>query len=61
MPPNPPSKAHGFDMQISNSEKKFLHPPPLPNPGYAPEPTANLMSGWPIIHANIGAYKGRQK
>ena len=36
MPPNPPSKAHGFamrsmslrDMQIPKSEKKFLAPPP---------------------------------
>ena len=36
MPPNPPSKAHGFAMrsmtlrymQISKSEKKFLVPPP---------------------------------
>ena len=36
MPPNPPSKAHGFamrsmslcDMQISKSEKKILAPPP---------------------------------
>ena len=35
MPPNPPSKAHGFamrimslrDMQISKSEKKILGPP----------------------------------
>ena len=50
--PNPSSKAHGFamrsmslnrDMQISKPEKKFL-PPPLPNPGDAPE----LCS----IHAN---------
>ena len=44
MPPNPPSKAHGFamhsmslcDMQISKSEKTILAPP-LKNPGYAPE------------------------
>ena len=44
MPPNPPSKAHGFamrsmllrDMQISKSQKKILAPPPLPNPGDAP-------------------------
>ena len=36
MPPNPPSKAHGFamrsmslrDMQIPKSEKKILAPPP---------------------------------
>ena len=36
MPPNPPSKAHGFamrsmslrDMQISKSQKKILGPPP---------------------------------
>ena len=36
MPPNPPSKAHGFampsmslrDMQISKSEKKYSWPPP---------------------------------
>ena len=36
MPPNPPSKAHGFamrsmslrDMQISNSQKKNSWPPP---------------------------------
>ena len=43
MPPNPPTKAHGFamrsmslcDMQISKSEKKILGPP-LPNPGDAP-------------------------
>ena len=36
MPPNPPSKAHGFamrsmslrDMQISKSEKKICLPPP---------------------------------
>ena len=46
MPPNPPSKAHGFamrsmslrDMQIPNSEKKILGPP-LPNPGDAPART----------------------
>ena len=39
MPPNPPSKAHGFArrMQISKSEKKNSGPPPpLPNPGDAP-------------------------
>ena len=43
MPPNPPSKAHGFamrsmslrDMQISKSGKKNAWPP-LPNPGDAP-------------------------
>ena len=37
MPPNPPSKAHGFamrsmslrDMQIPKSEKKILGPPPV--------------------------------
>ena len=28
MPPNPPSNAHGFDMQIPKSEKKNLGPPP---------------------------------
>ena len=45
MPPNPPSKAHGFamrsmslrDMQIPKSEKKNSWPPPLPNPGNAPD------------------------
>ena len=45
MPPNPPSKAHGFamrsmslrDMQISKSEKKNSWPTPLLNPGDAPE------------------------
>ena len=45
MPPNPPSKAHGFamrsmlhrDMQIFKSEKKNSWPPPLPNPGGAPD------------------------
>ena len=45
MPPNPPSNAHGFamrsmslrDMQIPKSEKKNSCPPPLPNPGDAPE------------------------
>ena len=44
MPPNPPSKAHGFamrsmslrDMQISKSQKNSWLPPPLPNPGDAP-------------------------
>ena len=44
MPPNPPSKAHGFvmrsmslrDMQISKSGKKKFLAPPLPNPGDAP-------------------------
>ena len=44
MPPNPPSKAHGFamrsmslrDMQIPKSEKKILGPPRPPNPGDAP-------------------------
>ena len=44
MPPNPPSKAHGFamrsmslrDMQVSKSQKNSR--PPLPNPGDAPEP-----------------------
>ena len=35
MPPNPPSKAHGFAMQISKSQKKNSWPP-LPNPGDAP-------------------------
>ena len=35
MPPNPPSNAHGFDMQIPKSEKKILAPP-LPNPVDAP-------------------------
>ena len=43
MPPNPPSKAHGFamrsmslcDMQIPKSEKKNSWPPPS-NPGDAP-------------------------
>ena len=47
MPPNPPSKAHGFtmrsmslrDMQISKSEKKKFLAPPLPNPGDAPDDT----------------------
>ena len=33
MLPNPPSKAHGF--QISKYEKKNFLPPPLPNPGDA--------------------------
>ena len=28
MPPDPPSKAHGFAMQISKYEKKNLAPPP---------------------------------
>ena len=45
MPPNPPSNAHGFamrsmslrDMQIPKSEKKNSWPPPLPNPGDAPD------------------------
>ena len=46
MPPNPPSTAHGFamrsmslwDMQIPKSEKKISWPPPpLPNPGDAPD------------------------
>ena len=49
MPPNPPSKAHGFamrsmslrNMQISKSGKKNSWPPPLPNPGDAP--------GWYIM------------
>ena len=47
MPPNPPSTAHGFamhsmslcDMQISKSEKNKFLPPPLPNPGDAPDKT----------------------
>ena len=45
MPPNSPSNAHGFamrsmslrDMQIPKSEKKNSCPPPLPNPGDAPD------------------------
>ena len=45
MPPNPPRNAHGFamrsmslrDMQIPKSEKKNSWPPPLPNPGDAPD------------------------
>ena len=41
MPPDPPSKAHGFAMRkISKSEKKFLLPP-LPNHGDAPVSTVN--------------------
>ena len=44
MPPNPPSKAHGFamrsmslrDIQVSKSQKKNSWPSPLPNPGDAP-------------------------
>ena len=43
--PKPPSKAHGLamrsmylrDMQISKSEKKIIVPPPLANPGDAPD------------------------
>ena len=43
MPPNPPSKVHGFamrsmslrDMQISKSGKKFLGPPPAKSWGRA--------------------------
>ena len=35
MPPNPPSKAHGFAMKFPNLKKKILGPP-LPNPGDAP-------------------------
>ena len=34
MPPNPPSKAHGFDMHIPKFGEKILAPP-LSNPGYA--------------------------
>ena len=45
MPPNPPTKAHGFAMRMhvasrhANSQigKKKLLAPPLPNPGDAPE------------------------
>ena len=45
MPPNPPSNAHGSamrsmslrDMQIPKSEQKNSWPPPLLNPGDAPE------------------------
>ena len=36
MPSNPPSNAHGRDMQIPKSEKINYWPPPLPNPGDAP-------------------------
>ena len=32
MPPNPPSKAHGFACKFPNQKKKSC-PPPLPNPG----------------------------
>ena len=47
MPPNPPCNAHGFamrsmslrDMQIPKYGKKIYWPPPLPNPGDAPELT----------------------
>ena len=40
MPPNPPSNAHGEAKRHANSQiwkKKFLAPPPLPNPGDAPD------------------------
>ena len=47
MPPNPPSKAHGFamlrDMQIYRSQKK-KNLGPLPNPGYALEHTLESSS-----------------
>ena len=44
MPPNPPSKAHGFamrsmslcDIQVSKSQKKKFLALPLSNPGDAP-------------------------
>ena len=36
MPPNPPSKAHGFATCKFPNLKKKHSCPPLPNPGYAP-------------------------
>ena len=56
MPPNPPSKAHGFamrsmslcDMQFSKSEKKILGPPPAKSWG---RPWRHFMQFnlWPIV------------
>ena len=41
MPPNPPSKAHGFACKLPNLKKILL---PLPNPGDAPDlPTVNSI------------------
>ena len=56
-PRTPYSKAHGFamrsmsllDMQISNSEKKFLTP--LPNPGYAP--VTSTTSNYRLMYLKI--------
>ena len=63
MPPNPPSKVHGFamrsmslrNMQISKPEKKFLAPP-LPNPGDAPgvnHMISQLLQYNVIIHSHL--------
>ena len=57
MPPNPPSNAHGFamrsmslrGMQIPKSEKINSWPPPLPNPGDAPD------QYWLALHLKFGS------
>ena len=37
MPPNPPTRAHGFaTCKFPNLKKKFLPPQVVPNPGYVP-------------------------
>ena len=55
MPPNPPSKAHGFamlwmpfgDMQISKSQKNIG--PPSPIPGHAPDSRCNNVDLYVIV------------
>ena len=53
MLPNPPSKAHGFAMQIFKSGKKFLGPP-LPNPGDALLPLSMIETIIvPIVNSRL--------
>ena len=43
-PQTPPSKAHGFaTCKFPNLKKKILGPPPLPNPGDAPDTCSIVM------------------
>ena len=54
MPPNPPINAHGFaTCKFPNLKKKFLAPPPLPNPGDAPTLYIIYVIVLAILHINI--------
>ena len=60
MPPNPPSKAHGFAMSLTTCKfpnlKKIILAPPLPNPGYAPAFNFSDRRGRSCVisHVNTG-------